>query len=68
MEGELGKDAVCHQFYSAYTEKNYIGLGDFKIGGHIIRTVKKKDDLLLLAMEEMVLQGMTDRLTEAEIC
>ena len=59
--------SVCHQFYSTYTENNDEGLGDFKIGGHIIRTVKQKDGLVLLAMEETVLQGMTDRLTEAEI-
>ena len=68
MEGELGKDAVFHQFYSTYTENNYEGFGDSKIGGHIILIVKQNDDIMLLAMEETVLQGMTDRLTEAEIC
>jgi hypothetical protein len=38
--------------------------GDFKIGGQLIRTVKYADDLVLLAREENVLQGMFDRLIE----
>jgi hypothetical protein len=40
------------------------GLGDFKIGGHLIRTVKYSDGLVLLAKGEAVIQGMTDRLNE----
>jgi hypothetical protein len=40
------------------------GFGYFKIGGKIIRTVKYADDLVLLAKEETVLQGMIDRLIE----
>jgi hypothetical protein len=32
--------------------------GDFKIGGHIIHTVKNADDLVLMAKEEKVLQDM----------
>jgi len=32
--------------------------GDFKIGGLVIRTAKYADDLVLLAQEEPVLQGM----------
>jgi hypothetical protein len=38
--------------------------GDFKIGGHVICIVKYADDLVLLAKEEVVLHGMTERLAE----
>jgi hypothetical protein len=34
--------------------------------GQVIRTVKYADDLVLLAREEKVLQGMIDRLSETE--
>ena len=44
------------------------GLGDFKIGGQIIQTVKYADDLVLMAKEETVLQSMTDNLTEIGRC
>jgi hypothetical protein len=40
------------------------GFGDFKIGKQVICTVQVADELVLLTEEEMVLQGMTDRLTE----
>ena len=40
------------------------GLGDFNIRGQIIQTVKYADDLVLMAREEMVLQGMIDKLIE----
>jgi hypothetical protein len=40
------------------------GFGDFKIGEKVIRTVKYADDVVLLAKEETVLQGMIDRLIE----
>ena len=36
----------------------------FKIGGYIICTVKYADYLVLLAKEEMVLQGMIDKLLQ----
>jgi hypothetical protein len=39
------------------------GFVDFKIG-LVIRTVKYADDLVLLAKEEAVLQGMIERRTE----
>jgi hypothetical protein len=42
------------------TKKALEGLGDFKIGGQIIQTVKYADDLVLLAKEEKVLQDMID--------
>jgi hypothetical protein len=44
------------------------GFGDFKIGGQIIRTVKYADDLVLLAKEEKVLQGMIDKPIEIGRC
>jgi hypothetical protein len=47
-----------------YTE----GFGDFRIGGHIIHTVKYADELVLLAEEEKVLQDMIDKLIEIGRC
>ena len=44
------------------------GLGEFNIGGQIIQTVKYADDLVLMAKEETVLQGMIDKLTEIGRC
>jgi hypothetical protein len=67
LEEELDKVAVCHQFcstYTAYIKEAREGFADFKMGGQVIRTVKYADDLVLLAKEETVLQGMIDRLTE----
>ena len=42
--------------------------GDFKTGGHVVRTVKYVDDLMILPEEETVPQGMIDRLTEIGRC
>jgi len=42
--------------------------GDFNIGGQIIQTVKYADGLVLMAKEEMVLQGMIDKLIEIGSC
>ena len=39
-------------------------LGGFDIEGQIIQTVKYTDDLVLMAKEETVLQGMIDKLIE----
>jgi len=71
LEEEFDKDAVCHQFCSTCTVSVLprklcmgYGLGDFKVGGQIIQTVKYADDLVLMAKEETVLQGMTDKLIE----
>jgi len=36
-------------------------LGDFNIRGQVIQTVKYADDLVLMAKEETVLQGMIDK-------
>ena len=55
--------------YSEYLAKEVLdGLGDFNIGGQIIQTVKYADDLVLMAKEETVLQGMIDKLTEIGRC
>jgi hypothetical protein len=44
------------------------GLGDFKIGGQIIHTVKYADDLVLMTKEEEVLQDIIDKLIEIGRC
>jgi hypothetical protein len=44
------------------------GLGDFIIRGKIIQIAKCVDDLVLMAREETVLQGMTDKLTDIGRC
>ena len=41
-----------------------MGLETSKSEGQIIQTVKYADVLVLMAMEETVLQGMTDKLIE----
>jgi hypothetical protein len=38
------------------------------MGAQVIRSVKYSDDLVLLAKDEVVLQGMIDRLIEIGIC
>jgi hypothetical protein len=43
-------------------------LGDFKIGGQIIHTVKYVNELVLLAKEEKMLQDMIDKLIEIGRC
>jgi len=50
------------------TKEALDGLGDFKIGGQIIQTVKYADNLVLMAKEETVLQGMIDKLIETGRC
>jgi hypothetical protein len=59
---------ILFNLYSEYlTNEAREGFGDFTIGGQVIRTVKYADDLVLLAKEETVLQGMVDRLIETGI-
>jgi hypothetical protein len=56
---------IVLNLYSEYLTKEALeGFGGFKIGGQVIRTVKYADDLVLLAREEKVLQGMVDRVNE----
>ena len=47
---------------------NFNGFRHFKIRGQAICTLKYWDDLVLLAQEESMLQGMIDRLFEIERC
>ena len=50
------------------TKEAQEGFVDFKIGTQIIHTVKYADDLVLLAKEEKVLQGMIDKVIEIGGC
>jgi hypothetical protein len=69
LEEELDKDAVLspilfNLYSECLTNEALDGLGDFKIGGQIIQTLKYADDLVLMSKEETVLQGMIDKLIE----
>jgi hypothetical protein len=52
VEEELDKNALCDQFYSTCTviKEALESFGNFKIG-HVIWTVQRVYDLVLLAME-----------------
>jgi hypothetical protein len=70
LEEELGCCLlpILFNLYSEYLTKEALeGFGDFKIG-QVIRTVKYADELVLLAKEETVLQGMIDKLIEIRRC
>ena len=56
---------ILFNLYSECLTKEALdGLRDSNIGGQIIQTVKYADDLVLMAKEETVLQGMIDKLIE----
>ena len=60
---------VLFKLHREYLTKGALdGLGNFNIGGQIIQTVKYADDLVIMAKEETVLQGMTDKLIEIGSC
>ena len=60
---------ILFNLYSeCLTKEGLDGLGDFNIGGQIIQTVKYADDLVLMAKEEKVIQGMIDKLIEIGSC
>ena len=66
---ECSLSPILFNLYSEYLTKEALdGLGDFKIGGQIIRTVKFADDLAFLANEEQVLQDMIDKIIEIGRC
>jgi len=46
------------------TKEALEGLGDFNVGGNVILYVRYAYYFVLLAKEEMLLQGMIDRLIE----
>jgi hypothetical protein len=54
---------ILFNLYIEYLTKEALEVsGDFQIEGQVIHTVKYADDLVLLAKEETVLQGMIDKL------
>jgi hypothetical protein len=60
---------ILFNLYSEYLTKEALeGLGDFKVGGQIIHTVKYADDFVLLAKEEKVPQNVIDKLIEIGRC
>ena len=60
---------VLFNLYSECLTKEALdGLGNFNFGGQIIQTFKYADDLVLIAKEETVLQGMIDKLIEIGRC
>jgi len=60
---------ILLSWYSEILTKEALdGPGDFKIGGQITQTVKYAYDLVLMAKEETVLQGMIDKLIEFGRC
>jgi hypothetical protein len=60
---------ILFNLNSEYLTKEALeGLGDFKIDGQIIHTVKYAEDLELLSKEEKVLQDMIDKLVEIGRC
>ena len=60
---------ILFNLYSeCLTKETLDGLGDFNIGGKIIKNVKYADDLVLMAKEETVLQGMIDKLIAIGRC
>jgi hypothetical protein len=55
--------------YSEQLNKDVLeGLGDFKVLGEATDTVKYAVELLMLAEEETVIQGVTERLTDVGRC
>ena len=60
---------ILFNLYSESLTKGALdGFGDFKIGGQIIQTVKYADDIVIMAKEETVLQGMIDKLIKIGRC
>ena len=60
---------ILFNLYSECLTKEALdGLRDINIGRKIIKTVKYADDLVLMAKEETVLQGMIDKLIEIARC
>ena len=60
---------ILFNLYSECLTKEALdGFGGFNIGGQIIQTVKYSDELVLMAEEETVLEGMIDKLIETGSC
>jgi hypothetical protein len=61
--------SILFNFYSEYlTRKALEVFGEFKRGGQVIRNKKCADKLVLLGTDELVLQGMIDRIIEIGTC
>jgi len=58
---------ILFNLYGCLTKEAPGGCGFFQIG-QVIWTVKYADNLVLLAEEETILQGTTDRVTEYGRC
>jgi len=60
---------ILFNLYSEYlTNEALDGLGDFSIVRQIIQALKYADDLVLMAKEVTVLQGMIEKIIEIERC
>ena len=60
---------IVFNFYSECLPKEVLeGFEDFKIGEQILLNVKYGGELVLLAEEEMVLQGTIERLIDVRRC
>jgi hypothetical protein len=60
---------ILFNFYSEYLTKEALeGFGDLNIGGQVICFLKYTDNLVLLAKEEAVLQGMFEGLIDIGRC
>jgi hypothetical protein len=72
LEDELERDAVCHQFYVAYTvstlPRNLLNGSGLQNRGTISCIVKHTCDLVPPNREGPLRQGMTDRVTEMCSC
>jgi hypothetical protein len=66
LEDESEEDAVRRRVCSTCTALE--ALGDFKMGGQVVGTVKYADELVVLVREETVPQGMIERLIESGQC
>jgi hypothetical protein len=63
-EKESDKDTLCQLKHKHLAKQALEQFGDLNIRGQEIWTVKYADHLVLVANNETVLQGMTDRLNE----
>jgi len=60
---------ILFNLYSECLTKEALdGFRDFNFGGHILQTLKYGNELVLMAKEETVLQGMIDKLIEIGRC
>ena len=63
-QGRCLSPILFNLYSECLTKEALDGIGDFKVGGQIIQTVKYADELMLMAKEETVLQGVIGKLIE----